>query len=102
VVTPPPADPSVDDGADGEDAAPTDWVASPSTAEGDEGKMSRINVRMPEHLKARIERAAEREGSSVNAWLVRAAAERSDRSQKGRRRERRAPQGAQRYKGWVR
>ena len=36
--------------------------------------MSRINVRMPEQLKARVEAAAAAEGLSVNAWLVRAAA----------------------------
>ena len=35
---------------------------------------SRINLRMPDSLKARVESAALREGRSVNAWLVRAAA----------------------------
>ena len=41
--------------------------------------MSRINLRMPERLKARIEAAAAaREGLSVNAWLVRAAAAAAD------------------------
>jgi hypothetical protein len=43
------------------------------TAEPDEGA-SRINLRMPDSLKARVEAAALREGRSVNAWLVRAAA----------------------------
>ena len=38
----------------------------------DEGA-SRINLRMPDSLKARVEAAALREGRSVNAWLVRAA-----------------------------
>ncbi len=44
-----------------------------STATADEGA-SRINLRMPDSLKARVEVAALREGRSVNAWLVRAAA----------------------------
>lgn len=102
VVTSPPADPSVDEPADGEDATLSAWVASHPIAEGDEGTMSRINLRMPEHLKARIERAADREGLSVNAWLVRAAAARLERNEGNRRRERRAPHGAQRYTGWAR
>jgi HicB family len=49
--------------------APTDKP----TSEPDEGA-SRINLRMPDSLKARVEAAALREGRSVNAWLVRAAA----------------------------
>ena len=36
--------------------------------------MARINLRMPDHLKSRIDRAAAGQGLSVNAWLVRAAA----------------------------
>ncbi len=35
--------------------------------------MTRINLRLPEPLKAGIEQAAARERLSVNAWLVRAA-----------------------------
>jgi uncharacterized protein (DUF1778 family) len=64
--------------------------------------MSRINLRMPDHLKARIEQAAASEGLSVNAWLVRAAAAALERTSQSRRPERRAPQGAQRYTGWAR
>jgi predicted HicB family RNase H-like nuclease len=45
-----------------------------STAIAEEGGSSRINLRMPDSLKARVEAAALREGRSVNAWLVRAAA----------------------------
>jgi hypothetical protein len=102
VVTPPPTDPSVDEVADGEDARLGGWDASHHTAEGDEGAMSRINLRMPEYVKGRIEQAAEGEGLSVNAWLVRAATARLERSEELRRRERRAPQGAQRHTGWAR
>ena len=39
----------------------------------EDGPASRINVRLPEQLKAAIEDAAANEGRSVNAWLVRAA-----------------------------
>ena len=41
--------------------------------------MSRINLRMPEQLRTRIEAAAAAAGLSVNAWLVRAAAAAADR-----------------------
>ncbi len=64
--------------------------------------MSRINLRMSDHLKGRIERAAAGDGLSVNAWLVRAAAAALERSDTPPRRERRAPLGAQRYTGWAR
>jgi hypothetical protein len=103
-VTPPPADPTVSDLAEGEDTA-TGWPATgiaPHSAEGDEATMSRINLRLPDHLKARIEQVAGIEGLSVNAWLVRAAAAALDRTDTARRRQRRAPQGAQHYTGWAR
>jgi uncharacterized protein (DUF1778 family) len=64
--------------------------------------MSRINLRMPDHLKARIEQAAASEGLSVNAWLVRAAAAALERTGPSQQRERRAAQGGQHYTGWVR
>jgi hypothetical protein len=35
---------------------------------------ARISLRLPESLKSAVERAAESEGISVNAWLVRAIA----------------------------
>jgi hypothetical protein len=35
---------------------------------------ARISLRLPESLKSSVERAAESEGISVNAWLVRAIA----------------------------
>jgi HicB family len=64
--------------------------------------VSRINLRLPDHLKARIEQAAGSEGLSVNAWLVRAAASALQRNGPPRRREPRASKGAQRYTGWAR
>ena len=54
--------------------------------------MARINLRLPDQLKARVEQAAEREGLSVNAWLVRAASAAVDRSATGRGRPGRPPQ----------
>jgi HicB family len=65
----------------------------------EDGAVTRINFRLPEQLKARVEEAAAAQGRSVNAWLVRAAtaalqtrtaapADRGSRS-------------AQHYKGWV-
>jgi hypothetical protein len=64
--------------------------------------MSRINLRMPDRLKARIEQAAANEGLSVNAWLVRAAAAALERGGPSRRPERRPATGGQRYTGWAR
>jgi len=39
---------------------------------GDDGLSSRITLRLPDSLKASVERAAESEGASVNTWIVRA------------------------------
>jgi hypothetical protein len=66
--------------------------------EGDEGATARINLRLPEQLKAGVEQAASRERLSVNAWLVRAVA-----GAVAPDRER--PRGGrvgQAYTGWVR
>lgn len=98
VVTLPPPDPSTEADTDMADPSPEDLAA----LQGEEGGTWRINVRMPEHLKPRIERAADGEGLSVNSWLVRAAGARLDRSEQAGRREKRAPHGAQRYTGWAR
>jgi hypothetical protein len=94
VVTLPPVDAPADDLP--EDPAPR--VA----AEGDDGAMSRINLRMPDHIKARIERAADNQGVSVNTWLLRAATAALDRGDLDQRRQPRNPAGAQRYTGWAR
>jgi predicted HicB family RNase H-like nuclease len=94
VVTPPPVDLSADDFPEG--------VATPAPLEADEGGMSRINLRMPDQLKGRIEQAAASEGVSVNSWLVRAASAALERTDPGRRREPRPPLGGQRFTGWGR
>jgi Arc/MetJ-type ribon-helix-helix transcriptional regulator len=83
-------------------AVPDVDAAHPVPQGAKDGAMARINLRLPEHLKARAEQAAEREGLSVNAWLVRTVAEaveQTDRDQHPRLRT--APRG-QRYTGWAR
>lgn len=94
VVTPPPVDSPADDVPEG--------VATAASLEADEGGMSRINLRMPDQLKGRIEQAAASEGISVNSWLVRAASAALERTDPGRRREPRPPLGGQRFTGWGR
>jgi HicB family len=66
VVTRPPAD---DFGATVGPSMTPSMASVPAVEE--EGPTARINFRPPEHLKARIEAAAARDGLSVNAWLVR-------------------------------
>ncbi len=109
VVTPPPVDSPDDLPADGTDATASNQRQAlsssdvlPDAPEGDESTMSRINLRMPDHLKARVEQAASGEGLSVNAWLVRAVGAALERSRPDPRRERRSSRGTQRYTGWAR
>ena len=98
IVTPPPADDSLEDSADGATEAPRVPVTALTA---DDGATSRINFRPPEQLKIRIEKAANREGLSVNAWLIRVAAAAME-PDRGRPGARRAPHSRQRYTGWVR
>jgi hypothetical protein len=95
VVTPPPAETAGDPSPDGDEYAP-------AVTDADDGGMSRINLRMPDQLKARIEQAAGREALSVNSWLVRAASAALDRHNPGPRRAPGVPKGAKRYSGWAR
>jgi hypothetical protein len=52
------------------------FVDAPGDAGGMAGEelTARISLRLPESLKTAVERSADREGISVNAWLVRAIA----------------------------
>ena len=84
------------------DVATSERAASPTVIPtgDDEGGTSRLNLRLPEGLKAKIEEAARREGLSLNAWLVRAAAVAVEGTQA--QMSRRSPGGSQKYTGWVR
>lgn len=76
--------------------------APPVPPDADEGGTSRITLRIPEHLKPRIDEAASGAGLSVNAWLVRAVSAALEPDDRDQRSARRAPRGGQRYTGWVR
>jgi hypothetical protein len=98
VVTP--ASPQVDEAdADVRPAPP----AALLVPEGDDGGTSRINLRLPDHLKASVEEAAGRAGLSVNAWLVRAAAGAVAAGDTDQRPVRRAEgRSGQHFTGWAR
>jgi hypothetical protein len=101
-VTPPPADegaPATDHDAAGAMGGGAGGVAP----DLDEGAMTRINLRLPDTLKSRVEEAAGRERLSVNAWLVRAATAALTADDRGTTPPaRRAPRGSQSLTGWVR
>ncbi|NUS73020.1 MAG: Arc family DNA-binding protein [Corynebacteriales bacterium] len=63
VVTPPPTQ-------DPPEAAQNQ--PAPMASDAEDGATARINLRLPAHLKTRVEEAAHQEGQSVNSWLVRA------------------------------
>jgi len=74
----------------------------PSIAlDADEAATARINLRVPERLKVRIEAAASAAGLSVNAWLVRVTALAADGARSDSPDER-AFKDAQHYRGWAR
>ena len=91
-VTPPPADEPPEPASE----------ALPPPPEGDEGAMTRINLRLPEQLKASIEQAAARERMSVNAWLVRVAGAALANDDPDRRPRPSGGRIGQAYTGWVR
>jgi len=91
-----------DRSGDPDDRSSPSWTAAGIAPPDGDGTMARINLRLPEHLKAGVEQAAGGEGLSVNAWLVRAAAAGLERTSTNRQRPPRAPQGGQRYTGWAR
>jgi HicB-like protein involved in pilus formation len=72
----------------------------PPPPDPEDGPTARINLRLPEPLKAGIEEAAAKDRLSVNAWLVRAlsgalaSADRAPRQRGGR--------VGQSFTGWVR
>ena len=82
-------------------AEPLDAPA-PATvpADTEEGGTARVNLRLPAHLKVRAEEAANRDGLSVNAWLVRAVSAAVDGGTRPRATEKTQTVG-QSYTGWV-
>jgi hypothetical protein len=89
-VTPVPAEP------------PPEAAEPPLPLEGDEAATARINLRLPEQLKAGIEQAAARERLSVNAWAIRILAGAIAGNPPGRREPLRAGRVGQSFSGWVR
>ena len=109
VVTPPPAEQAFDGAAEGGRVASSEAAPDPDSEPADlpgpqDGATVRINVRLPDALKAKVEEAAGREGRSVNAWLIRAAtaALRGPRRDQSLQQSRRGGvRGSQSYTGWV-
>lgn len=102
VVTSPPSEPFE---LAAQDAAATqEGAGEGALLIAEDGPAARINVRLPEQLKASIDEAAAKEGRSVNAWLVRAAAAALQRSDRDQRPEPRASgkRTKQGFTGWVR
>jgi hypothetical protein len=74
-------------------------AAAPPLPGDDDGVQARINLRLPDRLKGRVEEAAGAAGLSVNAWLVRAVAaavEPGGSTPPGVSRG-----GGEKYTGWV-
>ncbi|WP_277209051.1 toxin-antitoxin system HicB family antitoxin [Isoptericola croceus] len=95
------------------DSAPSDPVVAapsvptsegqPPAADADTGATTRTTLRLPDHLKAKVELAAARDGVSVNTWLVRAVTAAVEQATGGPASPPRpgAP-GSRRHTGWVR
>ncbi|MFJ5218707.1 hypothetical protein ACIP98_28800 [Streptomyces sp. NPDC088354] len=101
VVTPPPRDEAYEDKSAPEPLMSPAPAPAPAPGDGDEGGTARVNLRLPAHLKVRAEEAANREGLSVNAWLVRAVSAAVDGGTRPRPAEKARTVG-QSFTGWVR
>lgn len=100
VVTVPPAE-TAGEQTDGQALAEGASTSAGPAVDG-EGGIARINLRLPDQLKSKVEQSADREGLSINAWLVRTVAAAVERGQPGVQREQRAARSGQRYTGWGR
>jgi hypothetical protein len=82
-------------------SAPLDEPASAEPFDAafgdDDGGTWRITLRLPEGVRATVEAATRRDGSSLNAWLVRAVAA-AIQSQAGRA----TPGSPRQVSGWMR
>ncbi|MCO1656867.1 hypothetical protein [Pseudonocardia humida] len=97
VVTPPPVEPPP--------AVTPDPGATPAddaVAGLEDGPAVRVNLRLPEQLKAAFEEAAGKEGRSLNAWLVRAGATALRGPDRDPGPEPRGSRSAQHFTGWAR
>jgi hypothetical protein len=92
VVTQPPAEQFFEDVG----SASIETIAY--SGEVDESGAARTTLRLPDHVKAKVDEAAGREGLSVNAWLVRAVVAALE---PGARDRGRSPSMGQQYTGWV-
>jgi hypothetical protein len=79
---------------------PAPQEAPPPPPEADDGAVARINLRLPEQLKQRVEEAAARDRLSINAWLVRAATNALGADRSHATTHRRSVYG-EKYTGWV-
>jgi len=107
VVTPPPAERSFEEPEEFTEPAGSRVPTPPRVpVDGEDGAMTRINLRLGQDLKDRVEDAAREAGLSVNAWLVRSAtaalSSPSSPNDGGQPSARRVARGAERYSGWVR
>jgi hypothetical protein len=102
VVTPPQPGPSLGSAAGGAEAA-REAVSPPAgPPSSEEGGTARMTLRLPEHLKVRVEEAAGRQGISVNAWLVRAVSAAFEPGAGSGPADRPQPRSGRSYTGWVR
>ncbi|BEL03722.1 hypothetical protein Q0Z83_019130 [Actinoplanes sichuanensis] len=102
VVTPAPADVWTDETPAPPPPDPIPATA-PSAAPGEDEATVRISLRLPEHLKNRIDQAAARSGVSINTWLIRAASAAADGDRPATPTTTvTATSGGQRFTGWVR
>ena len=93
--------PSLTEGAD-DDVEPDEPVRpAAASPEPEDGGTARVSLRLPDHLKTRIEEAASKGGLSVNSWLVRALSAAVEVDERPRPKRRQSSLG-QHYTGWVR
>lgn len=84
------------------EAAPASDLAAPAAdaAGADDTATSRTTLRLPDQLKARVDKAAAEDSLSVNTWLVRAIA--AALEPKNRRTAQRETRSGNNFTGWVR
>ena len=74
--------------------------SDPGTDLRDDTSTSRTTLRLPDLLKARVEKAAAQDGLSLNTWLVRAIADSLE--PKSRRAAHRETKASNAFTGWAR